>query len=91
MWKLPGPSDLRRAASAAFFARAQAVAEAVRRSSETAQKAATSAESEQPVPTTSVAMGSGGDECKAAADYVTTDVDDDGIWNAFAYLGLIEG
>lgn len=39
---------------------------------------------------TSVAMGSGGDECKAAADYVTTDVDDDGIWNAFVHLGLIE-
>lgn len=25
-----------------------------------------------------------------AADYVTTDVDDDGIWNAFVHLGLIE-
>lgn len=40
---------------------------------------------------TGVAMGSGGDESKAAADYVTTDVDDDGIWNAFVHLGLIEG
>ena len=40
---------------------------------------------------TGVAMGSGGDECKAAADYVTADVDDDGIWNAFVHLGLIEG
>ena len=39
---------------------------------------------------TSVSMGSGGNECKAAADYVTSDVDDDGIWNAFVYLGLIE-
>lgn len=25
-----------------------------------------------------------------AADYVTTDVDDDGIWNAFVHPGLIE-
>jgi len=25
-----------------------------------------------------------------AADYVTADVNDDGIWNAFARLGLIE-
>jgi hypothetical protein len=25
-----------------------------------------------------------------AADCVTTDVNDDGIWNAFAHLGLIE-
>jgi hypothetical protein len=25
-----------------------------------------------------------------AADYMTTDVDDDGIWNAFVRLGLIE-
>lgn len=38
---------------------------------------------------TSVCMGSGGDEAKAAADYVTTDVDDDGLWNAFTHLGLI--
>ena len=37
----------------------------------------------------SVCVGSGGDEAKAAADYVTTDVDDDGIWNAFKHLGLI--
>lgn len=36
-----------------------------------------------------VAMGSGGEEIKAMADYVTTDVDDDGIWNAFEHLGLI--
>lgn len=26
-----------------------------------------------------------------AADFVTTNVDDDGIWNAFVRLGLIEG
>lgn len=38
---------------------------------------------------TSVAMGSGGEEAKAAADYVTTDVDDDGLWNAFVHLGLV--
>ena len=38
---------------------------------------------------TSVCMGSGGDEAKAAADWVTTDVDDDGMWNAFRHLGLI--
>ena len=37
-----------------------------------------------------VAMGSGGKECKEAADYVTTDTDDDGLYNAFAYLGLID-
>ena len=37
----------------------------------------------------SVCMGSGGEEAKAAADYVTTDVDDDGLWNAFTHLGLI--
>ena len=36
-----------------------------------------------------VAMGSGGDEIKAAADYVTTDVDEDGLYNAFVHLGLI--
>lgn len=38
---------------------------------------------------TSVCMGSGGEEAKAAADWVTTDVDDDGMWNAFTHLGLI--
>lgn len=37
----------------------------------------------------SVAMGSGGPECKAAADYVTGDVDKDGLSAAFQYLGLI--
>ncbi|OUP09450.1 Cof-type HAD-IIB family hydrolase [Collinsella sp. An2] len=36
-----------------------------------------------------VAMGSGGEEAKAAADYVTTAVDDDGLWNAFEHLGLL--
>ncbi|SHJ25420.1 HAD family hydrolase [Pseudobutyrivibrio xylanivorans] len=37
----------------------------------------------------SVAMGSGGDECKEAADYITDDVDKDGLYKAFEYLGLI--
>lgn len=37
----------------------------------------------------SVCMGSGGEEAKAAADYVTDAVDDDGLWNAFKHLGLI--
>ena len=32
---------------------------------------------------------SGGDEIKAAADYVTTGVDEDGLYHAFAHLGLI--
>lgn len=36
-----------------------------------------------------VAMGNGGDEIKAAANYITTDVNDDGLYNAFQYLGLI--
>ena len=37
----------------------------------------------------SVAMGNAGQETKEAADYVTTDVNEDGIWNAFRHLGLI--
>ena len=36
-----------------------------------------------------IRKGSGGEEIKAAADYVTTDVDKDGLYNAFAHLGLI--
>jgi len=36
-----------------------------------------------------VAMGNGGAEIKAAADYITTDVNDDGLYNAFKYLKLI--
>lgn len=36
-----------------------------------------------------VAMGSGGEEIRAMADYVTTDVDDDGLWNAFRHLELL--
>lgn len=37
----------------------------------------------------SVAMGNAGPETKEAADYVTTDVNEDGLWNAFKYLNLI--
>ncbi len=37
----------------------------------------------------SVAMGNGGEECKAAADYVTDDIHEDGLANAFRYLKLI--
>lgn len=37
-----------------------------------------------------VAMGSGGDEIKAMADYVTNDVDKDGLYNAFKHFGLID-
>ena len=36
-----------------------------------------------------VAMGNGGAEIKAAADYITADVDDDGLYKAFEYLKLI--
>ena len=37
----------------------------------------------------SVAMGSGNDSAKNAADYITTGTDDDGLWNVFKHLGLI--
>lgn len=36
-----------------------------------------------------VAMGNGGQEIKEAADYITDDVDHDGLYNAFKYLELI--
>ncbi len=36
-----------------------------------------------------VAMGNGGAEIKAAADYITDDVDNDGLYKAFEYLDLI--
>ena len=35
-----------------------------------------------------IAMGNGREELKAAADYVTTDIGDDGIWNACVHVGL---
>ena len=38
---------------------------------------------------TGVAMGSGGEEIRAMADYVTGDVDKDGLAEAFRHLGLI--
>jgi hydroxymethylpyrimidine pyrophosphatase-like HAD family hydrolase len=37
---------------------------------------------------TKVAMGNAIDELKARADYVTTDVENDGIYNACKALGL---
>lgn len=36
-----------------------------------------------------VAMGSGGEEIKAMADYVTSGVDQDGLYHAFEHLGLL--
>ena len=36
-----------------------------------------------------VAMGNGGKEIKEAADYITDDVDNDGLYNAFKHLSLI--
>ena len=38
---------------------------------------------------TGVAMGNGGEEIRAMADYITDDVDEDGLWNAFRHFGLI--
>lgn len=38
---------------------------------------------------TGVAMGNASDELKAVADYVTSNVSDDGIFNAFEHFGLI--
>lgn len=38
-----------------------------------------------------VAMGNGGPEICAAADFVTDDVEENGLYNAFVRLGLIEG
>lgn len=37
----------------------------------------------------SCCMGSGGEEARAAADYVTCDVDKDGLAQAFAHFGLV--
>ena len=36
-----------------------------------------------------VAMGNAMDSLKREADYVTTSVDEDGIWNALRHYGLI--
>lgn len=38
---------------------------------------------------TNVAMGNGGPEIKEAADYITDDVDNDGLYKAFKHLELI--
>ena len=38
---------------------------------------------------TGVAMGNGGEEIRTMADYITDDVDEDGLWNAFRHFGLI--
>lgn len=37
-----------------------------------------------------IAMASGGAEIKAMADHITAGVDDDGLYKAFQYLGLIK-
>ena len=39
----------------------------------------------------SVAMGNSIEEVKAAADYVTSDIRNDGIWNALVHYRIIEG
>lgn len=36
-----------------------------------------------------VAMGNGGSEIKEAANYITNDVNEDGLYNALKYLKLI--
>ena len=37
----------------------------------------------------SIAMGNARDALKAKADYITTDVDEDGLWNACKHFGWI--
>ena len=37
----------------------------------------------------SVCMGNGYEKAKARADLITTDIDDNGIYNAFVKIGLI--
>ncbi len=37
----------------------------------------------------SCCMGSGGEEAKAAADFVSTDVEEDGLWNGFVHFHLV--
>ncbi len=39
---------------------------------------------------TGIAMGNAVEQLKSAADYVTTDIDQDGIWNACCHLGYIQ-
>ncbi len=38
---------------------------------------------------TGIAMGNAGEEVKRLADYVTTSVDEDGVWNALRHFGII--
>ncbi len=38
-----------------------------------------------------IAMGNAGEEVKAVADYVTSSVDDDGVYRALCHFGLLEG
>ena len=38
---------------------------------------------------TSIAMGNSYDSVKEVSDYVTTDIDQDGIWNAMKHFGII--
>jgi hydroxymethylpyrimidine pyrophosphatase-like HAD family hydrolase len=37
-----------------------------------------------------IAMGNASDEVKKHADFVTTDIDDDGIYNALKYFQIID-
>jgi hydroxymethylpyrimidine pyrophosphatase-like HAD family hydrolase len=37
-----------------------------------------------------IAMGNANDDVKAAADYVTDNVDEDGIFKALKHFGIIE-
>ena len=39
---------------------------------------------------TSIAMGNSSKQVLEAADYITTDVDKDGIWNALKWLGVLD-
>ena len=36
-----------------------------------------------------IAMGNASDDVKEIADYVTADVEDDGLYQAFEHLGLL--
>ena len=39
----------------------------------------------------SIAMGNGSNECRLAADYVTDDICDEGVYNALKHFGFIKG
>jgi hydroxymethylpyrimidine pyrophosphatase-like HAD family hydrolase len=36
-----------------------------------------------------VALGNAGDQVKMSADYVTADIDDDGVWKALQHFQII--